>query len=60
MSESRCGRGIFAVNTALIAGHHQSMLLIGAGGDLSQPAPLSLDALGVPNDRALECHHAKH
>jgi hypothetical protein len=38
---------IFAINTPLIAGQNPPVLLIGAGQQPGQPAPLSLNTLGV-------------
>lgn len=46
-SESHYVRGIFAVHAALIASQHPSVLLIGAGHNLSQTALLGFDTLGV-------------
>src|SRR6516165_4781805 len=37
----------FAEHAAVIASHDPSVLLVGAGNDPSQPAPLSLHTLGL-------------
>jgi hypothetical protein len=45
----------FTEGAAQVALHHPRMLLVSAGNDPGQPAPLSLDAPGVAIGRMLGC-----
>jgi hypothetical protein len=50
--ESRCSRRVFAIDAAFVALHDKAVLLVGAGSQFGQPAPLSLDARGALIGRA--------
>jgi hypothetical protein len=59
--ESRCGRRELTPHAALIAAPDPLMLLVGAGHQPGQPAPLSLNPLGVPIGHSPSpVHRAEH
>jgi hypothetical protein len=46
-AESQCGRRELAEHTPIVAKYHQLVLVVGAGCQPGQAAPLGFDALGV-------------